>query len=380
MKRYLILLSVLIIVGAGGCSKKQLPEGFDGEPIFYYLDDLDSTIQFVAGENDYILEASLYDNRPEDLLVMSGVFRDKVDPEGDYLRFDFYGNQMMVGALTATDLLSNPNWQSYSIDSIVQSVSTEVFNFYSLAPGNPILSWDFGDGGMASGDSVTHTFMTGGPKNVVMTAQYGGICNGSKAISNSINSDPFNPCRVQFAAVQNGLSFNFNTIVPPNSTFTSFIWDYGNGLFDSSMNGQTVYQDSLDHVVRLTATDAAASCSQVFEALVNVTGGCQASYGYSTNMIQNQVFTERLNENTAVIEYRKNGVIYKSYKEDVTLNQSANVVLSLTGANLYELNAVGQRTIRLSGTLSTVLYNELNPNDSISISSSSLAIAVAIPD
>ncbi len=156
--------------------------------------------------------------------------------------------------------------------------SKEVFTFTGPTAGVPagaIYSWDFGDGGTATGNPVTKTYTFPNSYNVNLTI----TLNNAQLykVLQSITSFGQDVTPVASISVQQsnaaGTAWAFNsTSSIPHGTITSFIWDYGDGTTGANaFNIKTYTQLSVakTYTVKLTAISN-ANCSNTATTTVTV--------------------------------------------------------------------------------------------------------------
>ena len=379
MKRFIkSFLFVLITISIVSCSK-EAPIDNQGEVVFKFDGTIDSKSElFEAGENNYYLSTSYQDSGPNEVLLMRGEFLDKTNPTDNYLRFEFYGYDSTTNTGILQKVFDRINYNSYSSDSTLQTVGATTLKFNAIYGTGAVINWDFGDGSTATGDSVSHTFAQNATDaNVMMSAFYSAVSCGD-SVSNLINLiDPVNS-QVQFnvSALNLNLdSFQFNA----TQGFNSYSWDFGNQTNQQGINSivQVAYSDSLRKIITLNATKSLTSST--WKAVVTPNNvPCFAAYVYSVTSLPVTTNSVRVPYKTCVITYKKDGTIYRSYKNNL-LDQSARNVFSLNTAQVYDNNPAGDPTVRLTGSVNTFLYNENNSNDSIPIKGSTVSIAVAHP-
>lgn len=379
MKRFINgFLFVLITICIVSCSK-ETPLDSQGEVVFKFDGTIGSTAEvFEAGENNYFLSTSYQDSGPNEILLMRGEFLDKTNPTDNYLRFEFYGYDSVDNSNILQKVFDQTSYNSFSIDSTLQTVGVTTLNFNSIfSNAQAVINWDFGDGSFAQGDSVSHAFApTMNDANVTMTAFYPSA-NCTDSVSNLINLlDPINN-QVQFNVSPLGVnldSFQFNA----TPGFNSYSWDFGNSTTQTTFNpaAQVTYTDSLRKTITLNASNALATSTWRAVVTPNIT--CYAAYTYTVSSLPSVLSSIRAPYKTCIITYKKNGTVYRSYKNDLT-DQSMRNVFSLSSAQAYDNNPAGERTIRLIGSVNTHLYNVNNLTDSIPIIGNNISIAVAHP-
>jgi large repetitive protein len=134
----------------------------------------------------------------------------------------------------------------------------------STASGNPTYKWDFGDGGLGEGQTVTHTYEQPGNYRVRLTVDDGKNteCSLASAATTAIIADRVD---VKLATdgksstcVNRALRFNAN-----GSSGSKYHWDFGDGI--TSEGGSSVshaYNKAGDYTVTVTADNGeGSSCS-----------------------------------------------------------------------------------------------------------------------
>jgi PKD repeat protein len=130
------------------------------------------------------------------------------------------------------------------------------------AAGNPIVSysWNFGDGGRASGVTAGHAYSAAGSYVVTLTVAdaFGRSAQKSANIlvtaglgpTAAFTSSPNDPL------VNQPVNFNASgTRAAPGHTIKSYDWDFGDGTFKSGITTSHAYGLARSYVVVLTVTD-----------------------------------------------------------------------------------------------------------------------------
>jgi len=370
----------LVLATLASCSKQEVPDNQFGQVQFAFSGTInDQAVSYEAGKNNYVLFTDFSGSGANDVLLMSGEFRDKSAPKDDFLRFQFFGYDSIENDNVLQNVFSQSNFPSYSEDVTTQSVGNTQLKFTSLYGMGAVITWDFGDGTTGAGDSVTHTFPSALNNTVVNMKTFFPIYNCGDSVSNTINlNDPAN-AQVQFdinVLSQAIDSFQFNA----SNNFNQYNWDFGNST--TQMGGASAfvtYADTLRKEVELTAIST-TSLNSNWKAVVtpSASAPCFAAFSFDVLQTPTRVTSQRVPYRTCVITYKSREKTYRSFKNDAS-NQSNRSVFILNNATAYEDNPEGQSTIRLNGTVSTFLYNVNDVNDSIPIVSSNVSIAVAHP-
>jgi hypothetical protein len=375
MKHVNLIFFLLVMLMINSCSK-EAGQNSIGPVQFFFKGNIGSeAITYEAGENNYILNTFYDDAGAIDVLKMFGEFKDKTNENADYLRFQFYGYDSVNNTFILDNVFNQSNLFSYSQDTTQVTSGVLELKFDALNLFGSTHTWNFGDGSpTAIGATTNHIYSVGGPVNVSLTSNYS-IFSCTDSITNTIDLSNLLSCQVQFDVQALSLD-SFQYIA--TAGFTNYDWKV-NGL-SQQMNNATIsqwYNDSLRREIQLIATKS--GCSSVWKAVIAPNGGgCFAGFKYSILQQPITVSSTRPPFKTCIITYRRDGVIYSSYKP-TNSNQSNRVVFSVSDASPYEKNAAGQETIRVDGSVNTFLYNINNANDSIPIVSSQVSIAVARP-
>ncbi|MBK7762148.1 MAG: hypothetical protein IPI46_02100 [Bacteroidetes bacterium] len=359
-----------------------MPSPVSGTPIFHFSGKIgNDSLNYQAGVDHLYMYSSFYKDAQNLISLQSYFAPDNCSNCEPYLSFEVKDFDVSISnglAGTALDIFSMGNiFNSYSLDSIVSTTQVEVFTF--AAENNKVgttYAWDFGDGGTSTLASPSYIFSTGGVKNVRLVTQYGGTID---TLSIPINTDINSTCRVQFSSFIDTLSGN-SVIV--NATPSGFLynWNFGNGSMGTGQIDSTFYPSPGKYTITLNAT--LPSCNAVFARKVyfGFLNNTLSNFSYTTNTNNITTFLPRLNTSAFIITYKKNGVVYKSYKNIQGINQSANPVIQITNVQTYSVNANGNKTLVVNGNANTFLYNQSNSSDSIRLQSSDIKIAFAYPE
>lgn len=369
------LLFAFVMFGFLSC-QKETPTDQQGDVTFRFDGTIGAdNVVFEAGVNDYILDASYTGGGANDLLLMSGEFSNKVNAAADMLSFKFYGYDSASNAGILQNVFNQTNYNSYSADSTIVTLGDYRLQFYTVGFGGNH-TWDFGDGSTGIGDSVSHTYSANTTGNVPVTLNsfYPQPGCGDSVI-NTLNFNDLVNSKIGFSFSANQTFDNYVFTATGNTT--AFNWDLGNGFTPTGPTATVNYTDSLPKTIQLAAN--IVSSTYYWRAKITpYTASCLSFFDYDILSTPTTISSIRLPYKTCIINYRKNGVTYSSYKGDNS-NQSGRTVFTLNSASAYEKNPAGQPTIQLLGSVQTYLYNENNINDSIQINASNVKIAVAHP-
>ncbi len=370
MKKLIYLLPFLLF---SACSKKQILDNQVEVPRFYFEGIIgNEQLKIEAGNNNYYMNTGYSDDGNTDLLWMFG----DLNNQQSSLKIEFSGYDLITNANVLANALSSGGAYSFSLDSLMLSTVTEKFKFYSTALGAK--SWNLGDGTILTGDTITHTYTTGGLKNVTLTNV--GAC--SDTIQNTINATPGNNCWLSFTN-QNFNADSFSFVAAPNANFTSFNWNFGDGNFGNGSSVGHKYLDTLATTRNVTLTATSASCGSVsFRSKIRtVDNNCKMfNFFYEKLVETTTVFAPNPNLIKTIITWENDGKTYKSYKTFFKGIQSNNKVMDIIGIEPYTQNTAGQNTVLLKGKTDIFLYNIIDNNDSIRFQTSNYHFAIAYPN
>ena len=155
-------------------------------------------------------------------------------------------------------------------------------------------SWDFGDGHVAEGMVVEHTYATGGVYPVVLTVDDGrGLANSRArdALTVRINRAPQAIAGDnRQACVGDVVVFDGSSSVDPDGGLLRYAWDFGDGESAGIVNPTKVFQAPGSYRVRLDVTDESglANASHAAETLVSVLPAPVANAGRDMRVCANQ--------------------------------------------------------------------------------------------
>ena len=124
-------------------------------------------------------------------------------------------------------------------------------------------SWDFGDGGTASGINTSHTFSTGGTFDVTLTVtdSRGGRNSSTQTVTVTAPTSPVAVITVSPTAPHVNDQINFDgsgSTVGTGATIEEYTWVFGDGTTATGASAQTThtYGTAATYIVRLTIRDS----------------------------------------------------------------------------------------------------------------------------
>jgi PKD repeat protein len=373
----LLLVTLLLTTGIA-CKKKEVPST-PSSPVFYFDGLVDSNpLLLQAGVNDIYMFSTVSKDL-KGLYTFGGKFAPKnCDTCEPSLAVEINANVQINSQIIAdvTALSNQTIFNSYSIDSVASN--TKLYNILCTPHFTAnILSyaWNFNDGTpIITNASPMHTFTTGGTKNITLITTYpGGADTITQTLFLNSNYDMDTLSVLQLDTTK------FLNIKANNTNYTNYTWNFGDGTTANGQNASHTYSANKKHTLTLTATSLTDTNISRLRISTENTPFVLPTFSTTKTVTNLPVYAERVNLMSAIITLKQNGKIYKSYKKDASINQSANKIFKLSSFNQYLPNELGQNTIQLKGETDVYLYNIANPSDSVLLRSSNMSFAVALP-
>lgn len=167
------------------------------------------------------------------------------------------------------------------VTNTISGLAPLVVNFDAAISSDPdddplTYSWDFGDGNLGTGVSITHTYVTPGFYTATLT-----VSDGQASSETSIGirvDDPNSAPLLAFSANPTTgtgpLFVNFDasgTVDPENDPMT-FNWDFGDGSSSTDAITSHTFQNEGVYTVTLTVSDGALSSQGTVNIVVEATG------------------------------------------------------------------------------------------------------------
>ncbi len=176
---------------------------------------------------------------------------------------DAAGNGPVSDTLTVTVLDTTPPIADAGPDKTVNEDTSVTFDGSGSSDDEGIVSyqWDFGDGGTASGISVSHTYPTPGTYTVTLTVTDGvGLSDSDTLVVTVIDVTP----PVAVAGQDRILNINISSVFDgsgssDNVDIVSYQWNFGDGGTASGIIVSHAYSNPGTYTVTLTVNDAAGN-------------------------------------------------------------------------------------------------------------------------
>lgn len=135
------------------------------------------------------------------------------------------------------------------IGNAVQFIDTS-----TIAAGDSIITsmWDFGDTNSATGDTVTHTYLTSGTFNVTLTVTSLTSCDTFITKTVTVIESPVAAFNFTSVCLDSTMYFADISTSPTGTVIDSVAWDFGDGGTAYGATASHVYADAGDYIVTQT--------------------------------------------------------------------------------------------------------------------------------
>jgi len=179
---------------------------------------------------------------------------------------------------------------NFQIQPLTPACATQSVQFNDLSQqngGGAIVSWlwNFGDAGSGSNNTAiaqnpTHTYLTAGPYDVILTVKNANGCTNTDTIQINVNDLPTADFIANTACAGSLTTFT-NTTLPPNpAIITSFAWDFGDGGTSAQTNPQHTYATFGTYTVTLTVVNS-NGCINVTQQQITVSAKPIPDFSYT---------------------------------------------------------------------------------------------------
>ena len=205
------------------------------------------------------------------------------------------------------NILIQPNpLANFNFSNACLPVGTAQFTDQSTVASGTVAqwSWNFGDGGISSLQNPAHNYSSTGPFNVLLKVTTNSGCVDSiTKVMNTVYAQPqanFNAP----AEVCHGTVVNFaDQSAAANSTVTKWLWNFGDGITDTTQNPTHLYAAAGSYNVTLVVTSAIGCISNTAAKTVVVNPLPTANFTISAPICatRNITFTDASSANAGVL-------------------------------------------------------------------------------
>ncbi|WP_109472579.1 PKD domain-containing protein [Ornithinimicrobium cavernae] len=176
------------------------------------------------------------------------------------------GTAQLPNQLPTADFIVAENGLSVAVDASVSADSDGVIESYE---------WSFGDGGTATGESTTHSYLVSGTYTVELTVTDNDGGASTKTIDVTVEAPNQLPTAAFTAATSGAeVQVDASSSSDPDGTIASYTWDFGDGSSGDGVTASHLYAGPGTYEVTLTVTDDRSGSSTHTEQ-VNVAEGSE---------------------------------------------------------------------------------------------------------
>lgn len=349
------------------CKKESIITPQDDIPVFYFNGIVNGKpTKYEAGNNNCYMHTDFY---KDSTFWLRGIFGDQnCIGCSSTIGIEFSDTKIRTTGFI-DDIFSTLHTGSYSFyTENTAPVMRYIFNTDSLIRIQPNQSydWSFGNGDTASGATITKDLAPGHYNEVALK-----ITNNNTGCSSRIE----NLINTSLGAVDPNFNYtmtNANTVKFSYGGNNKLVWFFDNGLIiDSNPEPEVSFIPGI-HTVCLNITNMANNTQATFCRQFNISsaGMCLAGYGYTRELITNDIFSK------IKISYTNDsGVRYVNYISTQPSSSNFKVLEVIS----YDNNEKGEATMKLKIAFTCKVFNVNNQSDAMEISSNDCVLAVAFP-
>ncbi|MEE2931732.1 MAG: PKD domain-containing protein, partial [Bacteroidota bacterium] len=161
--------------------------------------------------------------------------------------------------------LQNSGCTPFTVDFLDQSHSIVSINVWS---------WDFGDGNFSSQKDPTHEYLNSGTYDITLSIENSFGCISSQAYSSyiEVGDKPVTNFSASSTISCVGEDIDFQDLSFPNSSITSWHWDFGDGNFSGQNNTSHQYQINGSYDVSLITSINGCSDTLLVNDYIEILG------------------------------------------------------------------------------------------------------------
>ena len=266
-------------------------------------------------------------------------------------------------AITISALLPTSS-ANFTFSPSAPAVNQDVFfNASTSGISNGTYAWDYGDGGTATGVSVSHRFARAGTFTV--TLRVTNSVGQSGSVSRSVNVSNTSPTVVasfvyspSSPSINQKVFFNASASTPKNATYR---WDFGDGTADTGVTPDHDYELGGTYTVTLTVTNDVGQSATVSRTIVVSSTSTQvtASFVFSptTPAVNQDIYFDaaasRPSDGTFTWDFG-DGATGTGLTPSHQYRQAGTYAVTLTNRSPLGQSATVSRTVTVSATSASV--------------------------
>lgn len=371
-KQLLLFCSAVLVLMS--CAKNEVPEDWEGEPIFVFNGSIGGkTVLYQAGVDGRKMHTDYFKDST-DLWAMRGVLaaRTCMDCPGS-LEVSLYDEEPQPSVQKDRSAhTARPEWILPSGRPQTINDTIDVFTFVAdtniASPQN--IMWDFQNGDTSSQYVVERTFRNAPFTNVCLTYR---TPTCSRNICNRIEGRQNSPCRIQFdAQLISGSTFAF-------TAFQGVLWNFGDG--GTAFNDSAIHTFASDTAIYRVCATLGGNCNTQFCRDIRMplsSNHCAPSYSYTVrDSIEETTFPSGFAGKVVIKWTDDQGETYVNYREN--RSPSSSEYFKAKQVEEYKKNSDGYPTKKITADVDVWLFNTNNPSDSVALKANDFVFALPQP-
>ncbi len=372
LKQLLLYISAILVLMS--CAKNDVPEDWEGEPVFVFNGSIGGKpVLYQAGVDGRKMHTDYFKDST-DLWAMRGVLapRTCMDCPGS-LEVSLYDEEPQPSvnkdrsAYTARPEWILPSGRPQTINDTIY-VFTFVADTSNASPQN--ITWDFQNGDTSSQYAVERVFRNAPFTNVCLTYR---TPTCSRNICNRIEGMQNRPCRIFFGVQQmSGNTYRFDA---PRGV----LWNFGDG--GTAFNDTVVHTFASDTAIYRVCATLGGSCNTQFcrdIAMPQSAEQCAPGYNYTVRDSIEESTSPAGFAGKVVIKWTdRQGETYVNYREN--RSPSSSEYVKAKHVEEYKKNSNGYPTKKITSDVDVWLFNTGDPTDSVALKANDFVFALPQP-
>ncbi|MCE3227390.1 MAG: alkaline phosphatase domain protein [Bacteroidetes bacterium] len=240
-----------------------------------------------------------------------------------YGTYTVVATNTLNGCTTGSAIPFYQNFSGVTTAAFTHTVGLNGFvGFNNITTGSVMIcNWNFGDGFVATGNPMSHTYANAGAYNVQLTVNdSGSSCLKTTTLSVNVTSAPCS-ANSNFTVVPTGTAQYWNVIPAYPWNITNALWNWGDGSTSNNLYSSHTYSTAGTYTLCLTATVSCGAISTTCNSYfinkgdnnmvmvnVNVVPPSPVTVGIRDSESENLIYAVYPNPNNGQFHVRVNGL------------------------------------------------------------------------
>jgi hypothetical protein len=364
-----------VVLGLYSCKQQDLKPPGNASPVYIFEGNIGAdTLLMEAGNNNLYMYTN-YVVDSQGLTTLTANLRAEGNPNAEpHLELLLNANQQQGANYIYSNSAWNPNTfiNSYSSDFIQNSGYQVVLTGTNV---NQVQSHAWFDDNVLLGNGATQSqsYTQGGRKTFLYsTSSTGGFVDSisqSVVINSTMSFDNI---------VVSNVNTQLNEITATcGGAIGTRTWQWGDGSVSNGATATHTYGNIGTYTITLIQNNG-SDTHFARQVITLDTNSYRLAPSFAIDVINSGQAGQRVNLNSAIINWYKNNTVYSSYIANSS-NQSTKPVIKIKSFLDGPNNEKDQKTLLLNCDADVWLYNRNNPNDSLRLTSKAMVLGVAVP-